>query len=211
MNQVVSAKTLTLRDLERRFNLGNSTDPSFFREWHLQLPSLTTLEEQWLDRIKANYLNLTKSHPILEDLAKMVVVSPLLDLAGFYQEPFEVETEFAIQIAVKEGTTVVQGRIDVLVLQGLLWVLVIESKNSGLSLEPGIPQALTYMLDHPNSQQPVFGLVTNGSNFLFLKLLCQDLPHYALSDEFSLRRGQDLYTVLKILKRLSELVGPRLP
>lgn len=207
MTSVIPAKTLTLRDLEQRFQLRSATDPSFFQEWYQELPSLTAQEKQWLDRVKANYLNLTKSHPILEDLTKMVVVSPLLDLAGFYQEPFEVETEFAVQITVPDRETLVQGRIDVLVLQGLFGVLVIESKNSGLSLEPGIPQALTYMLDHPHLHYPVFGLISNGSNFLFLKVRSEP-TQYALSDEFSLRRGQDLYTVLKILKRLAAKVVP---
>lgn len=112
-------QNLTLRDLEQRFQLYSSPDPSFFDEWQRQLPSLLSSEEHWRDRVKTNYLNLTKSHPILEDLAKMVVVSPLLDLAGLFQDPFEVETEFAIQIAVKEEATLIQGRIDVLVLQGL--------------------------------------------------------------------------------------------
>ena len=62
------------------------------------------------------------------------------------------------------------------------------------------------MLANPNPEKPLFGLVTNGSNFIFLKLVNQDVPYYALSDEFTLRRGNDLYTVLGILKRLGQVV-----
>ncbi|HCF27136.1 MAG TPA: restriction endonuclease subunit R, partial [Cyanobacteria bacterium UBA11049] len=52
-------------------------------------------------------------------------------------------------ISEDEGT-VVKGKIDVLVLQEQLWILVIEAKKAQFSLEPGIPQALAYMLDNPH-------------------------------------------------------------
>ena len=78
----------------------------------------------------------------------------------------------------------------------------IESKRGSFSLEPAIPQALAYMMANPNSDKPVFGLVTNGSNFRFIKLTKQDTPQYALSDEFIIDRTNDLYIVLSILKRL---------
>jgi hypothetical protein len=45
-------------------------------------------------------------------------------------------------------------------------------------------------------------------HFLFIKLLKQTKPQYFLSDEFSLlRQGNELYTVLSILRRLGELVS----
>lgn len=85
-------------------------------------------------------------------------------------------------------------------------MLVIESKQAGFSLKLGIPQALAYMMANPNPEKPTFGLVTNGSNFIFIKLTKQDTLQYALLDEFTLRRGKDLYSVLRILKRLSALL-----
>ena len=88
-----------------------------------------------------------------------------------------------------------------------LWVLIIESKRAGFSLEVGIPQVLAYMLASPQPNKPLFSLVTNGSNFIFLKLIQQNSPRYALSDEFTLRRADDLNTVLKILKRLSQIIS----
>lgn len=111
-----------------------------------------------------------------------------------------------MQITAEDEGETVQGRIDVLVIQEQLWVLVIESKRGSFSLEPALPQALAYMMANPNPDKPAFGLVTNGSNFLFIKLMKQDTPQYALSDEFTLRRGNDLYSVLRILKRLGALL-----
>jgi hypothetical protein len=63
---------------------------------------------------------------------------------------------------------VIKGAIDVLVLLEQLWGLVIESKMSDFSLTKALPQALSYMLSSPN--RPCFGLITNGSDFVFIKL-----------------------------------------
>jgi hypothetical protein len=71
-----------------------------------------------------------------------------------------------------------------------------------------IPQALTYMLANPDQEKPVFGLVTNGSHFLFLKLAQENIVQYAMSDEFTLlKRENELYKVLSILKKLSEILS----
>jgi len=42
------------------------------------------------------------------------VLSPLLDLAGFYQPPFEIETETPIRISAEDDGVIVKGNIDVL-------------------------------------------------------------------------------------------------
>ena len=202
--QVIQAEKVTLYDLVKKFNLRLSEDKQFFQEWQEELPELTDGERQRLDRVKESYFNLTM-RPMLEDMVKMVVLSPLLDLAGFYLPPFYSQTEESVEIVEKDEEVVIRGKIDVLVLQDRFWVIVIESKRPGLSLEPGIPQALAYMLASPQPEKPLFGLVTNGSNFIFLKLIQQEVPLYGLSDEFTLRRGNDLYTVLGILKQLSQL------
>lgn len=59
------------------------------------------------------------------------------------------------------------------------------------------------MLANPQPEKFVFGLVTNGQEFQFLKLMQQDSPIYAMSDLFSIYRGQDLCPVLQILKRIA--------
>jgi len=203
----IQAETLTLYDLEKKFSLQQTADRQFFNEWQEPLPTVTDLEKQRLERVKEQYFHLS-SRPILEEMVKMVIVSPLLDLAGFYNSPFYSVSEKSIKLSVKDEQVTVRGKIDVLVLQDQLWVLVIESKRSGLSLEPGIPQALTYMLASPQYQRPLYGMVTNGSNFIFLKLTHSTTSSYALSEEFTLRRTGDLFTVVQVLKRFAEILRP---
>ena len=100
-----------------------------------------------------------------------------------------------------------KGRLDLLVFTPQFWILVIEAKGAKYSLEAGIPQVLSYMLGNPDSEKPAFGFVPNGIEFRFLKLTKQDNPKYAQSYLFALDRGDDLYTVLRVLKRLGQLVS----
>lgn len=133
----------------------------------------------------------------------MVVISPLLDLAGFYQPPFRIETETSIDLAAEDEGVIVKGRIDILVPQEQLWVIVIESKKAEFSLEAARAQALAYMLANPNRDRPSFGMITNGGSFVFVKLVKDKTPQYALSRVFSIiNPGNELYSVLSILKRL---------
>ena len=204
MVQVISASELTLNEVETKFHLQQTEDEEFFPEWQANLPEISQQEQQSLDQVKADFLYLNK-YPLFEEAVKMVVLSPLLTAAGFYRMPFRITEEVPIQIALEEAGQIVRGRIDVLVIQEQFWVLVIESKQAGFSLKNGIAQALSYMVATPNQQQSVWGMVTNGSHFIFLKLTLGENKQYALSDEFSLlKRGNDLYTVLKILKQLSK-------
>ncbi|NEO16680.1 MULTISPECIES: type I restriction enzyme HsdR N-terminal domain-containing protein [unclassified Moorena] len=205
MVKTIQVTELTLHDVKVKFDLTPAEDDQFFREWQDELPELSDTERQSLEQIKAHMLYL-EQYPMVEDIVKMVVLSPLLGLAGFYGSPFHLKTEAAIEIAAVEEHEILRGRIDVLVLQEQFWVLVIESKQAGFSLKSAIPQALTYMMANPNQLRPSFGLVTNGTNFRFLKLTKSGRPMYALSDEFTLYRGNDWYNVLRILKRIAQLV-----
>ena len=205
MVQTIPATNINLYDLERKFDLHLVEGEQFFREWVDGLPELTDLEKQQLDRVKASYFNLAK-RPMLETTVKMVVLSPLLEMADFYLSPFSIVAEKEVQISAEDDETIIKGRIDVLVIQNLLWILVIESKRPSFSLEEGLPQALAYMLANPSNDRPTFALVTNGSNFIFIKMSKQGTPQYATSYEFTLRRGDDLYIVLRILKRIRQVL-----
>lgn len=208
MVQVIQAQNINIVYLEEKFGLRLTDSDQFFTEWLDNLPGITDLEKQYLDRVKINYLSLVKRRPISEEMVKMVVLSPLLDLADFYRPPFYVETENSIEIALEDEGEIVRGRIDVMVLKHQFWLLVIESKQSGFSLLTAIPQALAYMLANPNPEKPAFGLVTNGDDFQFVKLTKQDTPQYALSDKFTLsKRENELYKVLSILKKLSQILS----
>ena len=206
MTQTLSANNVTLRDLSDRFGLQLVWSDQFFREWQDDLPELSAAEQQQLDRVKAGYFNLIEDPPLLEKTIQLAVVSPLLFLAGFYLPPFHMRAEPAVEIATEDEGTVIRGQLDVLVIKEQFWVLVIESKRASVSIEAGLGQLLAYMAATPDSEQPGYGLITNGSSFLFVKLV-QD-PHlkYATSRNFNLwNQGNELYQVLKILKRIGQL------
>ncbi len=64
-----------------------------------------------------------------------------------------------------------------LVIQGQLWVTLIEAKNSEFSITKAIPQASSYMLASPNGEQATFG------------------------------HGNNLYHVLRVLKCLRDFIA----
>ncbi|WP_193193785.1 type I restriction endonuclease subunit R [Nostoc sp. MG11] len=206
MVQIIPARDISLYELEEKFGLQLTTDTNFFPEWIENLPILTDGEKQALDRVKSNYLNLNKRRLMSEEAVKMVVLSPLLDLAGFYQPPFEIETETSIEISAEDEDFIVKGNIDVLVIQKRCWILVIESKSSKFDVMVALPQALAYMLDNPNPAQPTFGLLINGREFVFIKLIQQGQPRYARSYALSIERDLELHQVISVLKRLGELI-----
>ncbi|MFH7026382.1 MAG: hypothetical protein ACHBN1_13485 [Heteroscytonema crispum UTEX LB 1556] len=63
------------------------------------------------------------------------------------------------------------------------------------------------MLANPQSDRPIFGMATNGDEFVFFKLPQQDAPQYDASRTFSLfPRRHELGNVLQILKRLGQIL-----
>jgi hypothetical protein len=205
MVQFIQAQNVGLACLEEKFSLQLAEDEVFFTEWFENLPEITDLEKQDLDRIKLHFFRLVKRPPLSEETVKLVVLSPILNLAGFYDEPFYMRGEESIRISAEDEGEIIRVRIDVLVIQERFWLLVIESKRSIFSLLEAVTQALVYMLANPNQDKPPFGLVTNGSHFIFIKLTKQNIPKYALSDEFTLlKRKSELYQVLSVLKNLSQ-------
>lgn len=193
---------LKLHDLRTQFNLQKSAAVDFFREWQIPGEPLTDEEKSALDRVQRNYLYLLE-YPVMESIVKMVVLSPLLDLAGFYQPPLRVQGEANIRVSAEDEGVVIQGAIDVLTIQDTFWVLVIEAKNSEFSLTKAMPQALAYMLSNPQATHPTFGMILNGSEALFLKLVPGSTPEYTTSNLFSmLNQGNDLYRVVQILREL---------
>jgi hypothetical protein len=218
MIQVIQAQNVTIAYLKEKFALYKSEDEQFFTEWFDYIPKISELEKQSLDRVKNNYLNVLENAPLLEEAVKLVVLSPLLDLAGFYRHPFYITTEESVEIReeviidnevnTEDNKEIIKGKIDVLVLQNQLWLLIIESKRSSFSLAKAIPQARTYMLANPHPENPAYSLVMNGEDFQFIKLIKQDKPIYALSDRFTLYRHEnELYKVLNILKTIGQVIS----
>jgi len=208
MATTMRAGEVTLHDLGARFGLQLTTDATFFLEWHAELPEISAQEKHQLDRIQASYLHLVSQTSMVEDVVKMVVLSPLLYLADFFLPPLSIQSEVAVQLAIADEELAIEGKIDLLVLPNRLWILLIESKRAAASLEVGLPQLLAYRLASPNPVQPVYGMITNGGSFVFLKLVQgPDAAPYALSRIFAMRNpGNDLYPVLAVLKHLKHLV-----
>ncbi len=206
MVQIIQAETITLRELITLYGLQLVEDDQFFREWQDNLPELTDPEKQLLDQIKTGYINLRNYPPLLENTVNIAVLSPLLFIGKFYLPPFHIKLEKSVEIATEDAGTIIKGRIDFLLLNEQFWVTVIESKQVAYSVEAGLDQILAYMLATPHPEKPVFGMITSGGSFMFLKLVKGETPQYATSDIFDIRnRGNELYSVLSILKRLSQL------
>jgi hypothetical protein len=207
MSQSIRASDISLHDLKVKFGLQRTFDSQFFPEWQpAKLPEMIEVDKRFLDRAKEAYFNLIEYPPLLEDTVKMAVLAPLLNLAGFYLYPFHTKSEYSVKVSTIDGEIVVEGKIDVLVLKEQFWVMVIESKRASFSIEAGLAQILAYMLANKNQEKPCFGMITTGGSFVFIKLLKGEPPQYALSRVFELNNpGNDLYTVLGILKQLEQV------
>lgn len=200
----ISEKT-TLKYLRERFDLERTNDADFFQEWQPEQVPLTDTETAVLERIRQRYFHQLDESMMLENGVKMMIVSPLLELAGFYDPPFRCRFEPPVDVAIDTGEEVLNGRIDALVVQNQLWVWVLEAKRTTFSLSLGIPQALAYMLTNPLKTQPTYGLLCSGESFLFLKLQLQPTPVYGLSQHFNILNQGDLEIVLQGLKHIGQL------
>jgi hypothetical protein len=84
-----------------------------------------------------------------------------------------------------------------------VWFLIVESKQATYSVEAGRAQVLAYMLASP--QQTTYGLITNGGSFMFVKLVKDYHPRYAMSKLFGIFNLGDLSAVFNILRHLGDL------
>ena len=208
MTQTIQAKDIDLRYLIDNFGIQLVLDEQFFREWQDDLPVITDLDKQLLDKVKAGYFNLLNYPPLLEDVVRMAIIDPILFIGDFYLNPFYVKSEESLDIAVLDEDVIIKGRIDIVVFKEKLWVMIIESKKASFSIEEGLAQILAYMLGSPVSNQPCFGLIATGSEFIFVKLVKENSPRYALSKGFLMRNpGNELYDVLRIFKSLIQIAS----
>jgi hypothetical protein len=203
----ISRTITSLLDLRERFNLTPTTNEQFSSEFTQNLPNITDSEIDTLDQIRNRFLRHRELGSLAEGTINHLVISPLLNLASLYDEPFFVTTETEVELLLRDKDELLRGRIDTLIVQQQFWVLVVESKST-IAFSVALPQALTYMMGNPNPQRPVYGLITNGDEFQFIKLLNQDNPQYDLSNIFSLllpHRNQ-LYDILRVLKQIRQIM-----
>ena len=196
-----------LNDLQTKLNLSQTEEDNFFLEWNQELPEVTESEKTAITRIKKRYDYHRSSSLLLEGTVNLLVFFPLLEVAGFLDPPFKIKSPESVELIIEDADkTIIRGLIDVLVVKNSLWVLVIESKRNSIPVAAALPQILAYMMANSQSQQTIYGMVTNGDSFLFLKLNKQEKYQYDLSREFSLLpRKHELSQVLQILKNLGQL------
>jgi hypothetical protein len=193
MTQTIQAKDIDLRYLIDNFGIQLVLDEQFFREWQDDLPVITDLDKQLLDKVKAGYFNLLNYPPLLEDVVRMAIIDPILFIGDFYLNPFYVKSEESLDIAVPDEDVIIKGRIDIVVFKDRFWVMIIESKKASFSIEEGLAQILAYMIGSPISDKACFGLIATGSEFIFIKLVKGNPPRYALSKGFLMRNpGNEL-------------------
>jgi len=203
----ISKTITTLAVLKQKFNLSATDSDQFFNEWQQDLPDLTTQEKETLEQIKRRFERHRERSPLAEGVINQLLISPLLTLAGLYDEPFYVTTEASVEIEIEEEEEILRGRIDTLIIAQQLWVLIIESKST-IAFPVALPQIMTYMMANPNPQIPVYGLIGNGDEFMFIKMLTSGVPQYDFSNIFSLllpRRNQ-LEDILQILKQIAKIM-----
>ncbi len=200
----------TLADVEIRFNLHRTEDEQFFTEWYEDLPEITDVQKESLDLIRRRYLYHLADGNLTEGTVTLLMGSPLLEKAGFYDPPFKMRGEASMKIVLDEDDEDVEtlrGRIDVLVVQNRFWVALLESKRTTISVMSALPQTLAYMMANPNPDKAVFGMITNGNGIIFVKLSGQGTPQYDVSDTFSPAPLHNrLYDVLRILKRIGQVI-----
>jgi hypothetical protein len=211
VQKAVTEVIQSLDDVERQFGASRSDDLAVFPEWQTDLPTLNPIEIATLTQIRDRFRYQRKSGPLSEGSVNAIVVSPLLALAGFYDPPFRLRSEHSVQLEVttyeNSEPQLLRGRIDFLVIQNQFWQAVIESKETSFDVEVGIPQLLAHMMGAPSQQSAVFGMVTNGNHFVFVKLQRNQSNQYSFSNTFSmLPSATPIGDVLKILKNIGSMV-----
>lgn len=196
-----------LAEVESRFGLSRSVEPTFFPEWQSDLSTLTPAQQSAVS-VLWNRLNYQRSQgELLEGAVTLLAASPLLEIAGFYDPPFRLKAEAAVEISINDGEETLRGRIDILIVQQSLWILVLESKKTTLSVRSALPQALAYLMAAPASDAPLFGLLTNGDDVVFIKVNRDTPRRYALSRVFSLYAvPEDTGEAIRVLQRLGQKV-----
>lgn len=208
MTLAVTDRIKSFKDLKRSFNLEQSKNPAFFSELSEDLQELSQEEKARVGKIKKRFDYHREDGFLLEGTVNLLVVSPLLELAGFLDEPYQIRSPFGIEIEINDTVETLKGFIDTLVVNNNLWVLSLESKRSAIPVGVALPQLFAYMLAQPRQGNLTFGVATNGDEFVFLKVdFSTQQPAYGFSRAYSLLPvNHELDTVLKILKSLGNAV-----
>ena len=216
VSTAITRNILSFQDLETKLNLKRSLEANFFREWQEDLAPLDATETETIDRLGNRYLRYLEMGEISEGTVNIILLHPLLETLGLCDPPYHIRgetwVEVETQIETPEGKIVLEGRIDALTLLQNFWLVVIEGKRGGFNVFQGIPQTLAYMMANPEPHKPLFGLVTNGYDYVFVKLAQapqNDRFEFGLSHNFTVlsHPEKNLIKVGQILKHLTSKVS----
>jgi hypothetical protein len=102
MTVAITEAITTIAEAERRFSLMRSEDEAFFWEWQTRLPELSTVEKVALDDLRRRYLYQRTQGQLLEATVTLLLASPLLAIAGFYDPPFRVRAEESVLLTLND-------------------------------------------------------------------------------------------------------------
>ncbi|PIG90690.1 restriction endonuclease subunit R [Gloeocapsopsis sp. IPPAS B-1203] len=188
----LDARNLSLKEVYQILKLERKPNKSFADL--LSLETLTSYEQQELDKIRNNFDSYYAEAKISEGQVKFLFLSPLLWLSGFYQPRIKITLEENIaDIFIEDEDTLIKGRMDILAVNNtvqkassLFWILVIEAKNSSVEALEGLPQLLAYAHKSLDKRKSVWGLTTNGLRYQFVYLQQDNHPTYQLLPELNL-------------------------
>ena len=214
MTATLFAKDLSIGEVHQRFGFERSYGESF--DAVLTLESLTEFERGEVAQIREDFDRYLVGDRVSEGMVKLLSLFPLLRLAGFYRYPIELKLEESIApIQVKDEDVIVTGRLDALAVASVenganaipLWVLLVEAKNSEISAMAGLPQLLAYAFEQLQRQGQMWGLVTNGLDYLFVQMEAGEGLKYQLLPQLHFMDAGPGQEVLRVLKAIRALVA----
>lgn len=209
------ASNLTLDDVSHLLKFQEQIEDVSFSNL-LSLESLTEVEKQELIQIRTDFRPYLKGKAS-EGQVKALTIFPLLRLAGFYRYPIKINVEEGIDNIIIEDeedeNKIIRGRLDILAINsavpittnGVFWILIIEAKESAVEVRQGLPQLLTYAYKSLEQQSSVWGLATNGLQYLFVNIQQGDSPTYQLMPLLDLMYPDSSIQLLQVLKAICQL------
>jgi hypothetical protein len=197
----VTETVTTIAEAEQKFGLVRSESKDFLTEWYDQLPEINSSDRTSLEVLWRRYIYHRSGGHLLESTVMLLLVSPLLTITGLYDPPFLLKAEESVLIKISDSEETLQGRIDVLVLRDRIWIIVLESKKTMLSVWSALPQTLAYLMASPNGDRPTFAMLTNGDDIVFVKL---EGKQYAMSQVLSPLVNQgELEMAWRVLRKIA--------
>ena len=215
----LKASQLSMEDVERNLKYVETFDEISFDDlWSLE--PVTEHEKQELERIRTDFRPYLKLRKGSEGQVKALTTYPLLRLAGFYSYPILIKIEEGIdRIVIEDEDNTITGRFDILTVNNSIptqnnipfWLLVIESKEVGVEVYQGLPQLLTYAYNSLERQSFIWGMATNGLQYLFVYIRRGNPPTYQLMSPFYLLDSQGAMKLVRVLKAVCKLQNFQAP